>query len=194
MELRVRLLRQRQLDVASDRAAAGLAGAAVGRLHDPGPAAGHHGETGPGQAGTDLAGQGVVRMILPEAGRAEDGDARADEVQGPEAAQEFPEDPQGAGQLEAALLRPLQEPGDVARRLPGAPASAAHEPPAPAARPARAASSSARTAASMRRVASAGSASASKRRGGPNVRGAAPEGGHQGSSGENSGGPVPIPR
>ena len=44
-------LLERQLDVAPDREAAGFAGAAVGRLHDAGAAAGDHRECRPSRAG-----------------------------------------------------------------------------------------------------------------------------------------------
>ena len=76
-----------------------LAGAAVGGLHDARAAAGHHREPGGGELAADLARERVVAVVVGEARRAEDGDARADEVQGAEAAQELGEDAEQARQL-----------------------------------------------------------------------------------------------
>src|ERR1700722_9876205 len=88
---------------------AGFLGAAIGRFHDARAAAGHHGESGPGQARTNLAGQLVVGLILRESGRPEYRHARADEMQGSESVEEFPEDARGSSQLDAARLRPMKE-------------------------------------------------------------------------------------
>ncbi len=55
-------------------------------------------------------------MILGEAGGAEHGDARADEVQRPDAVDELGEDPDRAPQLAAAWLRTLEQALDVGGR------------------------------------------------------------------------------
>src|SRR5438552_1561422 len=62
-------------------------------------------------------------MVLLEAGRAEHRHARTDEVQRPEAAEQFKENLDGPPQLEAALLRALQEADffDVRRLFAAAP-------------------------------------------------------------------------
>src|SRR5262249_27460714 len=80
---------------------------------DAGAAAGHDGEPGPGESGAEVAGHPVVTVVLVEAGRAEDGHARADEVQRPEPGDQLPEDAQRPGQFEPARLRPLQEALDL---------------------------------------------------------------------------------
>ena len=41
VEVRIRILFERQLDVAADREAADVTRAAIGRFHEAGPAAGH---------------------------------------------------------------------------------------------------------------------------------------------------------
>src|SRR4029453_1891530 len=115
IEVRIRLLLLGQLDVAADGAPARLAGAAIRRFHDPGPAAGHHREPGARQPRAELAAEIVVRMISLEAGGAEHGDARADEVQRAEAAHELAEDADRPPQLESARLRALKE-ADLLRR------------------------------------------------------------------------------
>ena len=79
-----------ELDVASNRGRAHVVRAAVGGLHDARPAAGHDGESGAAQAPAHFAGHLVIPVVLLEAGRAEDGDARPHEVQaaaGPQASQ-----------------------------------------------------------------------------------------------------------
>ena len=71
----------------TDRPPASLR-AAIGGLHEPGPAAGHDREAEAADAPADLARDLVVRMRLAKARRSEDRDARADEVQRAKAANE----------------------------------------------------------------------------------------------------------
>ncbi len=94
---------------AADRAPADVSGATVRGLHDAGPTAGHHREPGQGEAAAHFAAQLVVRMGLREPRRTEHGHAGADEVQGPEAAQELQEDAQRAPELEAPGARAGEE-------------------------------------------------------------------------------------
>ena len=104
-----------QLDVAPDRQAATLATAAIGRLHDPGPAAGDDREAVTGQPPGDPAGQLVVRGAWLHPGRAEDRHRRPDRREGVEALDELAQDPQGAPRVAvdeggaAGLLRPALE-------------------------------------------------------------------------------------
>ena len=91
IEVGVGLLFLRQLDVAADGVAAGFFGAAVGGLHDAGPAAGHHREAGARQPLADFAGQDVILMLGRESRRAEHRHARADEMELAEAAHDLEE-------------------------------------------------------------------------------------------------------
>ena len=75
VEVRVRLLLFRQLDVAADGPPARLPGAAVGALHDAGPAARHDGEAGARQACADLPRHLVVPVLVGHARRAESAEA-----------------------------------------------------------------------------------------------------------------------
>ena len=109
VEIAIRLLLGRQLDVAADRAATRLARPAIGGLHDARPAAGHHREAGAHELSSDLAAELVVGMVLPEARRAEDGDARTHEVKDAEAPHELEEDAYGADELVPPRLRSLEE-------------------------------------------------------------------------------------
>jgi hypothetical protein len=115
---RVRVLLDGQLDVAADRAATDLSGAAIRRLHDAGTASRDHGEAGSGEPGTELPGHGAVRIVLVEARRAEDGHARAREVQGTKATHELDGDADRSDELEAARLRPLEEAANLRRSCP----------------------------------------------------------------------------
>ena len=110
VEVGVGALLVRQLDVAADRAAAGVPRAAVGRLHDPRAAAGHHREAVLGQPPADLAGQPVVAVVLAEARRAEDGDAGADEMKLAKAVEELPRDAQNADQFRTAAAGAGEQP------------------------------------------------------------------------------------
>src|SRR5262249_10637450 len=88
---------------------ADILGAAIGCFHDAGAASRHHRKSRPRQPHADLAGQPVIGMVLLEAGGAEDGYARPDKVQRPEAAEQFKENLDGSPQFESTLLRPLQK-------------------------------------------------------------------------------------
>ena len=110
VEVGVGLLLERQLDVAADRAPAGLARAAVRRLHEAGPAAGHHGEAGSRQAPRrPRAPARSSGCSSREARRAEDGDARPDEVERAEAADEVGERAEHQAQVAQARVRALEQ-------------------------------------------------------------------------------------
>ena len=129
IEVGVRLLLVRQLDVAPDRATPGLARAAVGRFHDARPAARHDREPRSRKQRRHAAGRLVIWMVGAEARRAEDRDTWANEVERAEAADELEEDAHRAQELEAAALRTVQEPHGLggARHL--APLTRAVHPP-----------------------------------------------------------------
>jgi hypothetical protein len=93
-----------QLDVRADGQPAGVARAAVGRLHDARPAAGDDREPLLDQLSRQPPRRAVVAVPPPDARRAEDADRRADVGQGVEALDELAHDPQrapGIGLLEA---------------------------------------------------------------------------------------------
>src|SRR4051794_36842527 len=94
IQIRIRLLLLRELDVAADRVTAYFFGAPVGRLHDARPAAGHDGEAGLRQAAADLTRQKIVGLILRKSSRAEHGDAWSNEMQRSKPAYDFPENSQ----------------------------------------------------------------------------------------------------
>src|SRR5262249_30911839 len=81
----------------------------VGRLHDARPAAGHDGEPRAREPSADIARHAVIFMIVAEARRAEDRDARADEVERAEAAHELEENFDRADELAAPLLRSVEK-------------------------------------------------------------------------------------
>ena len=85
----VEALLEGQLDAQPDRHPAGLAGALVPGLHDPRPAAGDHRVAGAGEPGSDLLGEGVVRVGGVGAGGPEDAHGRSDVGQRPEALDEL---------------------------------------------------------------------------------------------------------
>src|SRR5664280_3818116 len=89
-----------QANVEADREPTGFLGAPVGRLHDPGPAAGDHRPAGAGELASDLARQFVEVPTLSDSCRAEDRDRRpVDLVDGVEAASEL-----GGDHLDVAFL------------------------------------------------------------------------------------------
>jgi len=94
----------RELDIAADGMPARFPRAAVGPLHDARPAARHHREAAARQACADFPRHLVVAVRFGKAGRAEDGDAGADEAQSPEAADELGEDTERAQELEQPVL------------------------------------------------------------------------------------------
>jgi hypothetical protein len=81
------------------------------RVHQPGPAAGDERVAERRDAAREVAGRRVVRRARTEARRSEERDARPDEVQRPEAADELPRDARDAQEL----LRPRVAPGEQAR-------------------------------------------------------------------------------
>ena len=98
----------RQLDVAADRQAARLVGAAVGRLHDARPAAGDDREAGLRQLGADPPGQ-LVAAGRPRGVRAEPKTVTAGPTlgQGLEALDELGQDPQRAPRVRLEERRAL---------------------------------------------------------------------------------------
>src|SRR4051812_19957690 len=68
----------RQLDAQADGDRAGVPGAAVGRLHDPGAAAGDDGVALLAEPPRECPRLGVARVVARCARRAEDGDSLAD--------------------------------------------------------------------------------------------------------------------
>ena len=116
VEIRVRLLFLRQLDVAADGVAARFLGTAIGRLHDSGSAARHDGEPGPREPLADVASQNVGGVFFGKAGRAENGDAGREEMELAEASHDLEKDADRPPQLEPASLRPPQELPDFRRR------------------------------------------------------------------------------
>src|SRR6266545_1709996 len=125
VEVRVRLLLLRQLDVAADGPPARLPGAAVGALHDARAAARHHREAVARQARADLPRHLVVPVLVRHAGRAKHGDAGPDEMQRAEAADELGEDAQRAKELDEPRLGTRQEAVLFGIRAAFAPAPAA---------------------------------------------------------------------
>ena len=115
VEVAVRELLGRQLDIAADRISADVLGPAVGGLHDSWSAARHYREASARELAADLASECVVGLIFAEARRPEHGDARADEMEGAKAAEKFEEDADGADELEAAGLWAVEELPDLGR-------------------------------------------------------------------------------
>src|SRR5438046_2203995 len=94
VDVRVRMLLVRQLDVEADREPAALARAAVRGLHHSGPATRDDGEARLGEALPHLARLPVGRVLLVDPGRAEDGDpGPADPLDRGEALEELVRDP-----------------------------------------------------------------------------------------------------
>ena len=91
VEVGVRLLLVRELDVEPDRLAAALLGAAVGRLHHTGAAPGHDREARFGEEPAGLDRGPIRRMLLAHARGAEDRDrGLGDACDGEEALEEAP--------------------------------------------------------------------------------------------------------
>src|SRR4030095_12982331 len=99
IEIHIGYLLEWQLDVASNRAAADLFCAAVGRLHDARATTRHHGESEPGNRGAHLQGPFVIRLCVFDSRRAEDSYARANEMKSAIPAQEIAHDPQQRAKL-----------------------------------------------------------------------------------------------
>src|SRR5690349_13509337 len=89
IEIDVGKFLERQLDVASNRATTDFFCPAVGRLHDPRTAAGHHRESKPGNRRAHPHGQFVMRIVRFDPRRAEDGHTRTNEMKGTISAQEI---------------------------------------------------------------------------------------------------------
>src|SRR4030095_5711928 len=99
IEIHIGYLLEWQLDVASNRAAADLFCAAVGRLHDARATTRHHGESEPGNSRAHLQSQFVMRVVSLDSRRAEDGYTRTNEMKSAISAQEIPHDPQQRAKL-----------------------------------------------------------------------------------------------
>ncbi len=89
IEVSVCRLLGRQLDGASDGAATDFFGAAVRRFHDAGAAAGHDREPEPCNGRAHFSSQLVMRIVAFNSRRAENGYARADEVERAKSAQKI---------------------------------------------------------------------------------------------------------
>src|SRR5438067_1362365 len=106
VDVRVRVLLMRQLDVEADREPAALARAAVRGLHHARPAARDDGEPRLGEALPHLARLPVGRVLLVDPGRAEDSDpGPADPLDRGEALEELVRDPRDVpGEVAVAAL------------------------------------------------------------------------------------------
>ena len=102
-------LLERQLDVASDREATVIAGAAIRRLHQARPTSGHHGEAELADAPAHLARQRIARVVFVEARGSEDRDARSDKMQQPESPNEVAQRPAEQQDLAQPRMRSLDE-------------------------------------------------------------------------------------
>jgi len=120
----VGLLLHGQFDVAPEAEPIGIAGAAVGCFHDAGPPPGHDGEAGFGQGFAHVSGELVIFVVFIEAGGAEDGDARAGEVELSESADELAEDADRSEHFLASKPGPFEQLVFVASRGSLAPAQA----------------------------------------------------------------------
>ena len=109
VHVRIRGLLVGQLDVAADAVATGLARSPVGRLHDSGPTTGDHRESEFAHRSAHPPGQFVGIVALGDTGRSEDRDARPDEMQTPEAADQFAGDTEDRAQFPTAEPRTLEE-------------------------------------------------------------------------------------
>jgi hypothetical protein len=109
IEVRVGRLFERQFDVAPDRQAARIVRAAIGGFHQARTAAGHHGKPHSAEPATHLARQFVVLVAFLEAGGAEHGDARSDEMQVTKSIQEVARGAQQEHRLAHAGVGPLKE-------------------------------------------------------------------------------------
>src|SRR4051794_17562304 len=102
-----------QFDAQAHRDAAGLGGALVGGLHDPGAAAGDHGVAGLGQAGGDALGGLVLGTAARGPRRAEDRDRGPELGQQAEPLHELGLDPQhapGVGVHPVGRPPPVEQP------------------------------------------------------------------------------------
>jgi hypothetical protein len=109
VEIGVRFLFLGQPNVAAEAQPAGLMRAAVGGLHQARTAARHDGVSGPCERSAHVAGEGVVRVVFVEPGRAEYGDAGGVEIETLEAAQELEEYPHDAFEIGLAAAPAAEE-------------------------------------------------------------------------------------
>src|SRR5262249_51557655 len=108
-----------KLEIAADRGATRVLGPAVGGFHDPGATAGHDCEPGPCEQRPHLAGLGVTGVILGKAGRTEDGNAGAEEVEPANAREQLRPGLDRAPKLKSPGLRPFKEAAVLRRDLAG---------------------------------------------------------------------------
>ena len=105
IKIPVRPLLMRECDVAANGTAPRLAGAAIGRFHQAGPAAGQDGETDVGEPMSYETAQGIVRMVGTKPCGAEDGDAGAHEVEHSKAAKKVRNGAHEQDQLAESRMR-----------------------------------------------------------------------------------------
>src|SRR5439155_12793441 len=89
IEIGIRRLLGGQLNVAADRAATDLFGAAVCRFHNARSTPGHHSESQPRNCRAHFSSQLVMRIVGLNARRAEHGHAWTDEVERAKSAQKI---------------------------------------------------------------------------------------------------------
>src|SRR6266542_1715684 len=115
IEVSVRRLLERQLDVAADRAATDFFGAAVCCFHDAGSAAGHDSESEPRDSSSHFSGELVMRIVSFDSGRSKNGYAWSDKMEYPKTAQEIAHHSQESNEFVEA--RPWSFEKDLIRAL-----------------------------------------------------------------------------
>jgi len=91
LHIRIRLLLERQLDIAAHRTTSLLEGATVSRLHNARPSSRHRRKAHGRDLPAEFTGGLIMGMVFLEAGRPEYGDTGSHEMQGAEAPDEFTE-------------------------------------------------------------------------------------------------------
>jgi hypothetical protein len=109
IQIAIRFLLVRKLNIATYGTASHFFGAAIGRFHDTGAAPGHDGEAQPRDRCAHLARQFIWRAPRGHARGTENGDARTDEVEDAKPAQEIPHYAQECDELVKARTGTFQE-------------------------------------------------------------------------------------
>ena len=109
VEVGVRRLLERQLDIAANGPATDLFGAAVRRFHDAGSAAGHDSETQPRNRFAHLSREFVMWIVDLDAGRAKHGDAWSNKVQDAKTAKKIAHHSQESNEFVEARPRSFEE-------------------------------------------------------------------------------------
>src|SRR5205814_8577444 len=109
VEVGVGRLLERQFDVAANRAPTDVFRAAVRCFHDARAAAGHHSKPEPRNGRAHFSSQLVMRIVVLNAGGAENGHARTDEVEGAKSAQEIAHHSQEGDELLETRARSFEE-------------------------------------------------------------------------------------